>query len=60
MTSRYQSCKISGSQEHGAKEGRQRWQREWPKSSRKNNNFARASCFFVHFLAVFARLRHET
>ena len=27
---------------------------------RQNNNFARASRFFVHFLAVFARLRHET
>ena len=28
---------------------------DWPK-----NNFARASRFFVHFLAVVARLRHET
>ena len=27
--------------------------------SRQNNNFARASHFFVHFFAVFARLRHE-
>ena len=26
----------------------------------QKNNFARASCFFVHFLAVVARLRHET
>ena len=26
----------------------------------QNNNFARASRFFVHFLAVVARLRHET
>ena len=24
-----------------------------------NNNFARASSFFVHFLAVVARLRHQ-
>ena len=24
-----------------------------------NNNFARASCFFVHFFAVSARLRRE-
>ena len=24
-----------------------------------NNNFARASCFFVHFFAVNARLRRE-
>ena len=26
----------------------------------ENNNFARASRFFVHFLAIVARLRHET
>ena len=26
---------------------------------RKNNNFARASCFFVHFFTVLARLRRE-
>ena len=26
----------------------------------QNNNFARASRFFVHLLAVIARLRHET
>ena len=25
----------------------------------QNNNFARASCFFVHFFAVTARLRRE-
>ena len=25
-----------------------------------NNNFARASRYFVHFFAVFAPLRHET
>ena len=28
---------------------------DWP-----NNNFARASRFFVHFLAVVARLRRES
>ena len=28
-------------------------------ATRKNNNFASASHFFVHFFAVFARLRHE-
>ena len=26
----------------------------------QKNNFARASRFFVHFLAVVAQLRHET
>ena len=29
---------------------------DWP----KNNNFARASSFFVHFFAVVARLRRES
>ena len=28
-------------------------------NNNNNNNFARASSFFVHFLAVVARLRHE-
>jgi len=28
--------------------------------SRFNNNFARASRFFVHFFAIPARLRHES
>ena len=27
--------------------------------NRQNNNFARASDFFVHFFSVFARLRRE-
>ena len=30
------------------------------KKNNNNNNFSRASSFFVHFLAVVARLRHET
>ena len=43
---------------------RRRRQRERRKSNRftgnkQNNNFARASHFFVHFFAVFARLRRE-
>ena len=29
------------------------------RSSRQNNNFASASHFVVHFVAVFARLRRE-
>ena len=39
-----------------------RRQRELHKSNRfnnQNNNFARASRFFVHFFAVTARLRRE-
>ena len=27
---------------------------------KKNNNFARDHTFFVHFLAVIARLQHKT
>ena len=40
---------------------RRRRQRERHKGNRfkQNNNFARASHFFVHFFAVFARLRRE-
>ena len=30
-----------------------------PRRDRNENNFARASHFFVHFFAVFARLRRE-
>ena len=40
------------------------WQRELQKQTnkqrfRRQNNFARASHFFVHFFAIFARLRRE-
>ena len=41
---------------------RRRRQRERHKSNKfnkENNNFARASRFFVHFFDVFARLRRE-
>ena len=41
---------------------RRRWQRELQKNNRinnQNNNFARASRFFVHLIAVTARLRCE-
>ena len=44
------------------KQRQQQQQREWPKINRfdkQNNNFARASRFFVHFFAVTARLQHE-
>ena len=40
--------------------GRQRERQKKPKRfNKQNNNFARASRFFVHFLPVFARLRRE-
>ena len=46
------------------KQRRRRRQRERQKSNRfkfwQNNNFARASRFFVHFFAVVARLQRES
>ena len=45
------------------KHRRRRGQRERQKAVRlyqQNNNVARASRIFVHFLAVVARLRHKT
>ena len=39
--------------------GRQRERKKNNRFYKKNNNFARASRFFVHFFAVFVRLRHE-
>ena len=45
------------------KQRRRRRQRDRQKSNKfrkQNNNFARASRFFVHFLVVVARLRYET
>ena len=38
---------------------RQREQQKAIGLDRQNNSFARASRFFVHFLSVTARLRHE-
>ena len=40
--------------------GRQRERQKNERFNRQNNNFARASDFFVHFFPVFARLRRET
>ena len=45
------------------KQRRRRRQRERQKCNRlnkQNNNFARASCFFVHFFTVTPRLRRGT
>ena len=59
MTSRYHGSKISGSQQQGVgsfatatENSKKAIGLDWQKS-----NFARASRFFVHFLAVVARLR---
>ena len=57
--SRYHGSKISGSQQQ------QQWQRERQKKTidyleKQNNNFTCDHAFFVHFLAVIARLRHKT
>ena len=40
--------------------GRQRERQKSNRLNRQNNNFARASRFFVHFLAVAARLQRES
>ena len=39
--------------------GRQRKRQKKNWFNKQNNNFARASRFFVHFFPVFARLRRE-
>ena len=39
--------------------GRQRERQKNERFNKQNNNFARASRFFVHFFPVFARLRRE-
>ena len=39
--------------------GRQRERQRNNRFNKQNNNFARASHFFVHFFPVFARLRPE-
>ena len=39
--------------------GRQRERQKTNLFNKQNNNFARASRFFVHFFSVFARLRRE-
>ena len=41
------------------RQGRQRERQKNKRFNKQNNNFARASRFFVHFLPVFARLRRE-
>ena len=46
VTLRYHGSKISGSQ-------------QWGEKQKNKNNFARGLRFFVYFLTVFARLRHE-
>ena len=39
--------------------GRQRERQKSNRFNKQNNNFTRASHFFVHFFPVFAQLRHE-
>ena len=39
--------------------GRQRERQKTERFNERNNNFSRASRFFVHFFAVFARLRRQ-
>ena len=58
--SRYHGSEISGSQQCGAKATTATRTAKRQGLYQQNNNFASASRFFVHFLAVAARLRHET
>ena len=54
-----QCCELLASRE--LKQPRRQRQRERQKISKnETNNFSLASCFFVHFVAVVARLRCET
>ena len=52
VTLRYYGSKISGSQQWGEKQKNNRFRLV-------KNTFAGGLRFFVYFLAVFARLRHE-
>ena len=58
MTSRYHGSKIL---DHNKREflNGDGEQRKSDRFTLVKNNFARASLFFVHFLAVVSRLRHE-
>ena len=46
---------LSNDNDDGTENGKKAIGLDW-----QNNNFARASRFFVHFRAFFARLRRET
>ena len=59
MTSYYHDSKISGSQQQGVFAMTKANSKINVGLDRQNNNFASALCFFVHFLAVVVRLRHE-
>ena len=54
-TCRFISGSLSNGDGDGNKNGKKATGSDW-----QNNNFARASLFFVHFFAVVARLRRET
>ena len=59
VTSRYHGSTISGWQQNQ----RRRWRQGYGQKIMfmlRNNNFARASSYFVQFFAIVAPLRHET
>ena len=64
VMSRYYGSNISGSQQWGGYSDKDGDGNENGKKAiglyQQNNNFARASRFFVYFLAIIASLRHET
>ena len=58
VTSRYHGSTISGRQQNQRRRRRQ-GERKKNMFILANNNFARASRYFVHFFAVVAPLRHK-
>ena len=61
VTPRYHGSKTFGSQQKGAL-GNNDGERQKKARSlyKRNNNFAPVQRFFAYFLAILARLRHET
>ena len=60
VTSRYHGSTISGLQQNERRRLRQGKQQKNYIFILTNNNFARTSRYFAHFVAVVAPLRHET
>ena len=65
VTSRYHGSKIvwkttKGSLGNNNGDGNKNNKKSNKVLSVKQQHFERASCFFAHFLAIIARLQHET
>ena len=53
-------CGTIGSLRNDDDDGNENGKKKAVGLDKQNNNFARTSCFFVHFSAVVARLQGET